>query len=139
MNDYTYEELEVGHKEFFEVIITQETMNNFLRITNDVNPLHNNLEYAKSCGHEDKVVFGMLSASYLSTLCGVYLPGKKSLIHSVESKFLKPVFVKDSPLIVSGEVIDKNDLFRLLTLKVEIKNNKSEKVLKGKMKVGVLE
>lgn len=73
----------------------------------------------------------------LSTLAGVYLPGENSLIHSVETKFVKPVFVGDT-LLVSGEVVEKNEHFPVIKLKVVITNQKKEKVLRGSMQIGVL-
>lgn len=79
----------------------------------------------------------MLTASFLSTLAGVYLPGENSLIHSVETKFVKPVFVGDT-LLVSGEVAEKNEHFPVIKLKVVITNQKKEKVLRGSMQIGVL-
>jgi acyl dehydratase len=66
------------------------------------------------------------------------LPGKYSLIHSVEYKFLQPVYCSDQ-LSVSGTVIEKDDRFKLLTIRVEIRNKKGEKVCKGLMKVGVID
>ena len=110
----------------------------FCEITGDINPLHNDLEYAKSKGYNEKVVYGMLTSSFLSTLAGVYLPGKYSIIHSVEILFKKPVFVSDSPLTIKGKVIEINEMFKQFTIGFEIFNNKDEKVSRGKMKVGVL-
>ena len=66
-----------------------------------------------------------------------YLPGRWSLIHSVEAKFLRPVCPGDE-LTVAGTVREKNDTFRLLTIKAEIRNQKGEKVSGARMKVGVL-
>ena len=103
MNDLSYEEIEVGHKESFTVTVTEEMMDKFLAITGDVNPLHNDEDYARSEGHPGRVVYGMLSASLLSTLAGVYLPGKRSLIHEVKIKFAKPVYIGDT-LTVEGTV-----------------------------------
>ena len=137
MKAYLYEEIQVGQEEHFEVTVTKTMLEQFLAITGDVNPLHNDEAYAKKQGHPDKVAFGMLTASYLSTLAGVYLPGKYSLIHEVEVKFAKPVYAGDV-LKVSGTVTEKNDTFRLFWMKVTITNQKGEKVLRGKMRVGVL-
>lgn len=68
---------------------------------------------------------------------GVYLPGKYSLIHQVETKFIRPVFVGDV-LTVKGEVAELNDTVEQMLLKVVITNQKGEKVLRGSMKVGFL-
>ena len=51
---------------------------------------------------------------------------------------LKPVFVDDS-ITVKGEVVEKNDLFKLLIIKISIINQDGVKVMKGKMNVGVLD
>ncbi|MCR5733885.1 MAG: MaoC family dehydratase [Lachnospiraceae bacterium] len=138
MNDHSYENLEIGHQESFEVNVTEKDMDAFYGITGDSNPLHNDSEYAASRGFGSRVVYGMLTASYLSTLAGVYLPGRRSLIHSVSTKFIKPVFIGDR-LTVEGKVSDKNDTFKLITVKVIIKNQDNEKVIKGEMTIQVLE
>ena len=38
----------------------------------------------------------MLGASFFSTLAGVYLPGEHCLLHGVECKFAKPIFIGDT-------------------------------------------
>lgn len=136
MREFKYLDIFVGQMETFSEIITKDKMEKFAQISGDLNPLHTDLEYAKSLGYENNVVYGMLTASLLSTLAGMYLPGKFSLIHHVEMDFVKPVFVGDE-LTVEGIVSEKNDLFKFIVLKVTIKNNKGEKVCRGKMRVGV--
>ncbi len=136
MNDFSYEEIEVGHKESFSVTVTEEMMDKFLAITGDVNPLHNDEDYARSAGHPGRVVYGMLSASLLSTLAGVYLPGKRSLIYEVKIKFAKPVYIGDT-LTVEGTVEEKHDVYSLLVLKVTVRNQSGDKVCRAKMQVGV--
>ncbi len=136
MNDYTYEEIQIGHKESFTVTVTQEMMDKFRDITGDINPLHNDEDYALSKGHKGKVAYGMLTGSLLSTLAGVYLPGKKSLIQEVKIKFAKPVYVGDT-VTVEGVVDEKNDTYSLLMLKITIRNQDGDKVCRGTMQIGV--
>ncbi len=138
MKEYTYDEVKVGLEESFQVTITEKMMEQFLQITGDENPLHRNAEYAQSRNYADKVVYGMLSASFYSTLAGMYLPGKYSLIHSMESKFLRPVYVGDT-LTISGTVKEKEDAYRMLILALLIKNQNGEKVSKGTMQIKVLD
>lgn len=138
MKEYTYEEIEIGLTESFQVTVTEQMMEQFLQITGDANPLHQDAEYARSRQYADKVVYGMLSSSFYSTLAGMYLPGKYSLIHSMENKFLKPVYVGDT-LTISGTVKEKEDAYRMLMLTLLIQNQKGEKVSKGKMQVKVLD
>lgn len=137
MNEYTFEELKEGMKECFSVTITEKMMDVFRDLTGDINPLHNDKNYAKEKGYESKVCFGMLSASFLSTLAGVYLPGKYSLIQSVEVKFSKPVFPGEI-LEISGKVTEKNDTFRFIKVKAEAKTPSGEKKLKAVMQIGVM-
>jgi len=138
VNNYTYDEIQIGQKESFEVTITQKMVDDFRSITGDINPLHKDPEYARKKGHPDVVAFGMLTASFLSTMAGVYLPGERSLIHEVETKMERPVYVGDT-ITIEGTVKEKNDTFSFIVVKILMKNQKGEKVLKAKMQIGVEE
>ena len=138
MNHLSFEEIEIGHEESFVFELNEEKMNQFLFITNDINPLHNDINYAKGKGFSEKVVFGMLTASCLSTLAGVYLPGEKSLIHSVEIKFVKPVLLSNCPLKVTGKVVSKDERFSTIEVKYNIIDSTNTKVLRGIMIIGVI-
>lgn len=138
MNEYRFEDLVVGTQESFSETLTEEKMEAFLTITGDTNPLHRDKEFACQHGYADCVVYGMLSASLFSTLAGVYLPGKYCLIQQVEAKFVAPVYVGDE-LTVLGIVKEKNETVRQVVLKVEIRNQKGEKVVRGTMNIGFLE
>ncbi len=139
MNDYKFSDIKIGLGGGLSVNITQEMVDTFCKITGDINPLHTDLEFAKSKGFQEKVVYGMLTSSFLSTLAGVYLPGKNSLIHEVNILFKKPVFLSDSPISIEGKVIEINEIFKQFTIKFEIKNKNGDKVSRGTMKVGVLD
>ena len=138
MNEYSFEEINLNQEESFSVRVTEEMMNKFLDITGDINPLHTDIEFAKSKGYNNKVVYGMLTSSFLSTLAGVYLPGKNSLIQSVETLFKKPVFPGDT-LLIKGQVVEKFDNINRITVKVTITNDRNEKVCRGTMQIGVLD
>ena len=137
MNHYSFEDIRIGLSESYSVKITSGMIESFKEISGDINPLHNESEFAKEHGFSDRVVYGMLTSSFLSTLAGVYLPGEKSLIHEVDVKFKKPVFVGDV-LTVEGEVSDINPDFKVFTMKVTMINQKDEKVLRGSMRIGFL-
>lgn len=138
MNHYSFAEMEIGMEASFRTEITKEKMDAFRSITQDENPLHTDEAFAREKGFPSCVAYGMLTASFLSTLAGVYLPGENSLIHSVETKFVKPVFPGDV-LSVQGKIKEKNELFSVITLQITITNQKGEKVLRGSMRIGVLE
>lgn len=139
MNSYSFDELDIGLEESFEVTVTEEMMADFLKITGDVNPLHNNEDFAKRKGFDSRVVYGMLTASFFSTLAGVYIPGEKCLIEEVNYKFTKPVYVGDE-LTVSGKISERDNRVKQLVLKVRIKRKSDDAtVIRGSMTVGVLE
>lgn len=137
MNYYTFHELKTGMKEEFTVMVDADKMEEFCQMTGDVNPLHRDNGFARSQGYPSTVVYGMLTASFLSTLAGIYLPGEKSLIQSVNVKFLAPVFPGDL-LQVCGEIKELNESVQQMVLKVAMYNKDHKKVLRGEMKVGFL-
>lgn len=137
MNNYKFDELNVGMTESFKVLITEEMLEAFKGITGDVNPLHNDEEFAKAKGHPGRVAYGMLTASFLSTLAGVYIPGERSLIQQVETKFAKPVYIGDE-LTVTGEITELVESVQRLELKVTITNQDGKKVLRGTMGILVV-
>ncbi|MBQ9390802.1 MAG: MaoC family dehydratase [Lachnospiraceae bacterium] len=137
MREYQLEDIKVGMEESFQTTITEEMMKKFLDITGDVNPLHNDEEYAKDKNHPGRVVYGMLTASFISTLGGVYLPGKNCLIQGVEVKFKKPVYIGDT-LTVTGVVDEVHESVRQIVIKVTIKNQNGKAVSKGVLRAGVM-
>ncbi len=137
MNNYKYEDLKVGMSESFTVTITPEMLDSFKGITGDINPLHNDEDFAKGKGHPGRVAYGMLTASFLSTLAGVYIPGERSLIQQVETKFANPVYIGDE-LTVKGEIVELVESVQRLELKVVITNQNGKKVLRGKMGILVV-
>ena len=136
MNSYSFEQISVGLQDQFEKHISEEMLSGFRTITGDDNPLHTDRAYAKKRGYNDRVVYGMLSASLLSTFAGIYLPGKYSLIYSTKINFHKPVFVSDT-ITVKGTVKEKDERFHTIRLKIIMENQDGEKVLSGSMQIGV--
>ena len=136
MNSYTLAELRPGMTESFTVTVTEEKMELFRQLSGDESPIHIDAEYAQQRGYPGRVCYGMLGASFFSTLAGLYLPGEHCLLHSVESKFAKPVFVGDT-LTVTGVVDEVNETFSEITIKASITNQNGKKVTRGIIKAGV--
>ena len=132
MNEYRYADLKVGMTESFQQKITAEMMDNFMELSGDVNPLHKESDFAKEHGFNDRVVYGMLSAALISRMGGVHLPGKYCLIQQVEVKFARPVYIGDI-LTVNGSVKELNDSVRQAVIKIEMRNQNGEKVVRGNL------
>lgn len=136
MNHYRLVDLTPGVTESFTVTITEEMMAQFYAITGDNSPIHMDADYAAGRGYPGRVVYGMLGASFLSTLAGVYLPGEHCLLHGVDLKFAKPIFIGDT-LTVTGVVDEVNDTFREITIKASIVNQDGKKVTRAVIRAGV--
>ncbi len=136
MNEYTFDEIKIGQKEVFETRITADMMDAFKNISGDTNPLHCDKEFANHQGFDDRVVYGMLTASMISTLAGVYLPGRYCLINTVNIAFTKPVYIGDK-LKITGTVMEKNQKFQYIVVKFFIENQNHSKVCRGKLEAGV--
>jgi len=138
MNKYKFLDIVVGLKESFEVKIDVSKMDKFLDISSDINPLHIDSNYAKKKGFSNRVVYGLLTSSFYSTLVGVYLPGKYCILQGVDIKFSKPVYIGDT-LKISGKVSYINEAFKQIEIKAFITNQNNEKVSKATIKTGILD
>jgi 3-hydroxybutyryl-CoA dehydratase len=136
MNSYSYEELSVGTTETFEVEVTEEMLRAFCEMSGDVNPLHTDEDFAKSRGFDSKVVYGMLTSSFYSTLAGVYLPGERCILQEISIKFRKPVYVGDV-IRVSGTVAEKIDFVKRVVIKAYAENQMGVKVNTATISVGL--
>ena len=138
MREYKFDEIEIGLEENYQKKVTGEDEDMFRKITGDMNPLHMDDSFAKLRWggiYRQHVAFGMLTASLYSTLAGMYLPGKYSLIHSIDNiSFRKPVYTGDT-LTVTGTVRDKMDDLRLIKVDARIRNQDGATVSTASMKV----
>src|SRR5689334_3686099 len=116
MNEYRLKDIVPGLNHSFQVQLTVEMMDSFERITGDTNPLHTSKEFAVANGFKDRVVYGMLSSSFYSTLVGMHLPGKFALLQGLDISLNEPVFPGDV-LTVFGEVTEVHEVYRQIEIK----------------------
>jgi 3-hydroxybutyryl-CoA dehydratase len=136
VQEYTLQTLSVGTSHSFEVTITDDMMRSFELMTGDDNPLHVDVSFAAARGHRERVVYGMLVASFYSTLVGVYLPGRDALLQEVEVSFRKPVYPGDR-LTVRGEVVGVSEAVRQVEIRAEVINQDGITVSKARVKAGI--
>jgi len=138
MNSYRLRDLHSGMTHQFEVQVTKDMMRKFLDISGDCNPLHTDIEFARTAGYSDCVTYGMLTASFYSTLVGVHLPGRHVLLHGVDASFAAPVFPGDM-LTVQGEITTIHLPLKQVEMRAHITNQRGEKVSRAKIRMGVRE
>jgi len=125
LSEYTFDEIEIGLTKQFQITITESMMDDFAKLTGDFSPIHTDEDYASTTTFEKRVVDGMLLASFLSKIVGMYLPGKHALYFSQSLKFQHPCFVNDR-IEIHGEVIDKSLATKIITLKTTISKDKRQ-------------
>ena len=133
-----FESINVGDKAELVHSITQSDINQFMELTGDDNKLHIDNEYASKTSFKKPVVFGMLGASFISTVIGTKLPGDGALWCAQNLEFLLPVRVGDI-ITIKAEVIKKIERTQTIELSTEIYNQYKQKVTTGTAKVKVIE
>ncbi len=133
----TYESIQVGEEAAFSRVIADSCVAAFAELTGDYNPLHMDERYAAGTEFGQRVVHGMLIASFFSTLVGMYLPGRRALFLGQDVQFAIPVKVGER-VTFRGRVRRKTDSVRLLDLDTRAFNNAGEEVVRGHAQIKVL-
>lgn len=129
-SEYTFDEIDLGLTKQFEIIITEKLVNDFAKISGDYSPIHMDENYAKKTTFQKRVVHGMLLASFLSRMDGMYLPGRHALYFSQSLEFREPCFIGDKITVIS-KVIDKSESTRIIKLESKIINQDNKILLYG--------
>ena len=118
MNHYTLAEMTPGLTEEFTVTVTPEMMDAFRAITGDVSPIHIDADYARGRGFPGRGGYG------------------HCLLHGVECKFAKPIFIGDT-LTVKGTVVSVSEIGSEAEIKAVITNQDGKRVTRGIIKAGL--
>ena len=131
------EDFEAGQHVTFTKTFTEDDVRHFIEITGDVNPLHVDESFAAKTQFGRRVLHGMLTASILSTMVGMLLPGTGAVYRSQTIQFLKPVHIGDT--VTAHFVVRSIDRAkRRLAIESWIENAAGERVLDGMCEAGLL-
>jgi acyl dehydratase len=131
------DDFEPGQHVTLRKTFTEEDVRRFIEITGDVNPLHVDEEFAAGTQFGRRVLHGMLTASILSTMVGMLLPGTGAVYRSQTIAFLRPVHVGDT--VTAHFVVRAVDRVRhRLRIDSWIENEAGERVLEGACEAGLL-
>lgn len=92
---FFYEDLEIGMEASLETIVTEGDIVAFAGISGDRNPVHLDGAYAAGTPFRQRISHGMLTASYISAVFGMKLPGPGAIYVSQTLNFRRPVFIDD--------------------------------------------
>ena len=131
------EDFEVGQHVMLTKTFTEDDVQRFIEITGDMNPLHVDEAFAKETRFHGRVLHGMLTASILSTMVGMLLPGTGAIYRSQTLAFLQPVRVGET--VTAHFVVRSIDRQRArLTIESWIENGAGERVIEGTCEAGLL-
>ena len=102
----TFESLKVGDEIPALTIppVSRHTLALYCGVSGDFNPIHVDLDYAKSAGLDDVIAHGMLSAGYLARMLTNWVP--QSSIRSINNRFTAMTHIGDS-VTCTGKVVEK--------------------------------
>lgn len=115
----TFEECTVGMEARFERRILASDVDEFARLSGDYNPLHTDSEFARRSGFRDRVVHGALLVAMISSVVGMDLPGRQSLLLSLKLDFAAPTFPDEKLEIISRvQSLHENEKVVMLSLRI---------------------
>ncbi len=133
-----FETIQLGDEAEISHVITAADVEAFVRLTGDTNPLHTDEAFAAETSFKHRVVHGMLTASFISTVIGTRLPGEGALWFEQLTKFLAPVRIGEE-VRVRVRVKHKSQAQRVVVLETVVFGEGGRRVIEGEAKVKVLE
>jgi 3-hydroxybutyryl-CoA dehydratase len=93
---YYIDELKPGMSESFAKTVSERDIELFGEVSGDVNPVHFDETFARGTIFKGRIAHGVLSASYISTVLGMKMPGPGTIFMSLTTRFKAPVRIGDT-------------------------------------------
>ena len=98
--------------------VSRHTLALYCGASGDHNPIHVDMDYAKSVGLDDVIAHGMLSAGYLARMITDWVP--QSAIKSINNRFTAMTHIGDS-VTCTGKVVEKFEKGNEKLVRLEMK------------------
>ena len=103
--------------------ISRHTLALYCGASGDHNPIHVDLDFAKSSGLDDVIAHGMLSAGYLGRMLTNWVP--QSALRSWKNRFTAMTLIGES-VTCSGKIVEKFEKDGENFVRLEIQTNTPE-------------
>ena len=113
-----FEDLSVGLRETIAKTVKNEDVIGFAELSGDHNPIHLSEHFARKTRFGGRIVHGLYTASLISAVIGMRLPGPGAVYISQTLNFLGPVKIGDV-IDVSVEVVELTEKGRRVRLQCE--------------------
>jgi 3-hydroxybutyryl-CoA dehydratase len=113
-----FDDLAVGMRETIRKTVLNEDVIGFAELSGDHNPIHLSEHFARKTRFGERIVHGLYTASLISGVIGMRLPGPGAVYISQTLNFLGPVKIGDV-VDVSVEVVELDEKRRRVRLRCE--------------------
>ena len=137
MKTAKYSDVRIGQTAEIAHTITEKDIQAFGDLSGDYNPLHFDEEWARTTPFKGRIAHGLLTASFISTVIGMKLPGPGTIYLSQTMEFKHAAKIGDR-ITTRAEVVNKDDEKEHITLRTTCKNQKGDIVLDGEAVVTLL-
>jgi len=93
---YTIDELKPGMSAEFTRTVSERDVELFGEVSGDTNPVHFDETFASSTPFKGRIAHGVLTASYISTVLGMQMPGPGTIFLGLNIRFKAPVRIGDN-------------------------------------------
>ena len=135
--DHRFHDIEENEEYSKSYTIDESVYKAFLAIFQDQSPIHIDDAYARSAGFSGCVMHGAIFNGFLSHFVGMYFPGRRSLILSVNMNYHLPSYLGES-FMLKARVRQKVETARVVVLDVKFVNESAARIAaSGKVQVSV--
>ena len=126
----TYGEIKIGDAAALSLVAAAETVDDYARLTGDLNPVHLDEDYAARSFFKKRVAHGLLAAGLISAVLGTRLPGPGTIYLRQELDFKGPVFLGET-ITARAQVLEKFDRQEKIKLRTWVENQDGRLILDG--------
>jgi acyl dehydratase len=124
--DHSFHDIEEGAEYSHSYTIDETVYGALLSVFQDQSPIHIDDSYARTAGFSGCVMHGAIFNGFLSHFVGMYFPGRRSLILSVNMNYHLPSYLGDK-VTLTARVRQKVETARVVVLDVKFVNQTSAK------------
>jgi 3-hydroxybutyryl-CoA dehydratase len=93
---YTIDDLKPGMSAEFTKTVSEQDIARFGEVSGDTNPVHFDEAFASTTPFKGRIAHGVLTASYISTVLGMQMPGPGTIFLGLNIRFKAPVRIGDT-------------------------------------------
>lgn len=120
-------------------MVSSEVYYDFQRCSNDLNPLHTDMDFAQRKGFRSCVMYGNILNAFVSHFVGMLLPLKEVMILSQDISYHLPVYMNDE-VVLESKIDTVSEAVNAISYKLRFYRigEKRELVAKGHVQIGLL-